>query len=75
MEYNVSISGSVLAFSAGACLGLGNTLLSVYKTTQQKGTMSGELVKQLSVLSFLGGGLTVFGVYTLVPNKIRLWWT
>jgi len=74
-NYNVSFIGSSIAFTAGSCLAGGLNLLCMYYNIVAKNkNLTKDSVVQLSALSIIGGGLTSFGIYYLVPNSIRNLW-
>jgi hypothetical protein len=74
-KYNVSIAGSGISFMAGACLCTGANLLRLYYDIVLKGKIPDrDYITKVSSLTFLGGGMTSFGLYFLVPNAIRTLW-
>lgn len=76
LSYNVSGSGAAIAFMAGSCLSIGLNLLNIHNeiTTRNK-VFTKDHILMVSAISFLGGGLSTLGIYTLVPNQIRGWWS
>ena len=76
LNYNVSFIGSMISFAAGACLLGGLNLLYInYDLAIRNKIPSSEQIFKLLGLSTLGGGLTSFGIYYLVPNSIRSVWS
>jgi len=73
--YNVSIMGSCIAFMSGASLCTGLNLLCLYYNIVVKDKRpEREYIVSLNTFAFVGGGLTSFGLYLIVPNKIRTLW-
>jgi hypothetical protein len=74
-SYNVSIAGSGISFMAGACVCAGGNLLQLYYQIVIKNKIPDkDYITKISSIAFLGGGMTSFGLYFLVPNTIRTLW-
>lgn len=74
-NYNVSFAGSGISFMAGACVCAGANLLQLYYNIVIKNKMpEKDYITKVSSIAFLGGGMTSFGLYFLVPNNIRNMW-
>jgi hypothetical protein len=74
-SYNVTLAGSGISFASGACLALGLNLLGLYYNfviKNKEPTL--EHIKKLSAITFVGGGMTSFGLFFLVPNSVRNLW-
>jgi hypothetical protein len=75
MNYNVSMKGSGVSLIAGSCIGIGVNLIMLYHKMFIMGQIvDNEYIKKASSISFVGGGMTSFGLYFLVPNAIRNLW-
>lgn len=74
-NYNVTLPGSGISFMAGSCLALGLNLLNLYYTIAIKNKEpSKDHIHKVSAIIFVGGGMTSFGLYFLVPNRVRNMW-
>jgi hypothetical protein len=74
-KYNVSLLGCGISFMAGSCLALGLNLLQIYYIIAIKDKMpETDFIKKVSAITFVGGGMTSFGLFFLVPNSVRTLW-
>ncbi len=74
-SYNVSLAGSGVSFMAGACVCAGMNLLNLYYNMVVKNlNQDKDYITKMSSIAFLGGGMTSFGLYFLVPNNVRNLW-
>ncbi len=76
MIHNVSMVGAGISFVSGASIITGLNLLNLYYQVITKDkTIKPEDIITMSSIAFLGGGMTSFGIYFLVPNFVRSVWT
>jgi hypothetical protein len=76
MNYNINVEGATISALAGGTFFSGLVILKAcYAHVMYETKINLEELKQVSYLSFIGGSLTVFGIYSIVPDKIRLLWS
>jgi hypothetical protein len=74
-SYNVSFAGSGISFMAGASMCIGANLLTLYYNIVVKDKKpEPSYIRNISLIAFLGGGMTSFGLYFFVPNTVRSLW-